>query len=755
MGNAKNLYTGVTLLLSLLLMFVHQWRSQPPQPLGVNAPLEVFSAGRASLILEEVLSEGVPHAVGTSANLTVRQNIEQELRKLGISYQIQETWGCHHRRNLCAPVSNIIATIEGTEAQSSIALMAHYDSVPTSLGVGDDGLAVAAILETTRILKLDPKYKHNLVLVFTDGEEAGLLGAEAFFRSAPEAKKIDVVLNYEGGGSAGVSRLLRTSSNSQQLISAYSHTATHPIGSSLSIEIFARMPNDTDFSVALRHGKQGLDFAFAEERSHYHTINDNLDNLSLESLQHHGENMLPVVRYLLNHYLPDQTGTPLVYTDAYGFWINWPITWQLPICLLVTVLFLYVVLKPMSRTRLQAFLKGTIFAMTILLVSLILGFFLLQLLKSYHDGLPAWPADPLGFRLSLFGITLSAGLFTAAIWARGNHHPFAFFGAWLIMLGATFGCVVWLPNAANTLLIAVTPAIFIIAAANALSERFRHWKPWLHAASLIMLIPTTLGFYYPIESSQGYRLGVALLPFLALFSMVFSTLTSGHGQVRIAAGTLLIAVIGLIYAFAQPLYSTQRLQPVNLYQFYDLDNEKGYVSMVSVGAPPPELLESGGFETEAKTLLPYSTYESRYWKPVNETWPAINLLTPPTTVAEQQGGDRLIELSLDLTEIDNEFRLYWPTEIRLKRFLIDGASYADPIATSTRQFNSITLYGTAGRHVKLSLAFEHDGPVPVYTTIVRHLLPMNLHDLVEARDQALATPVHQGDQALLFRRLTL
>ena len=57
--------------------------------------------------------------------------------------------------------------------------MAHYDSVEMAPGAGDDGAAVAAILETTRALVLDAPFKNSVMLIFTDGEEAGLRRIQA------------------------------------------------------------------------------------------------------------------------------------------------------------------------------------------------------------------------------------------------------------------------------------------------------------------------------------------------------------------------------------------------------------------------------------------------------------------------------------------------------------------------------------------------------------------------------------------------
>ena len=57
------------------------------------------------------------------------------------------------------------------------------------------------------------------------------------------------------------------------------------------------MPNDTDLTVFKAAGLNGLNFAFGEGLGHYHTTSDNLQELSKESLQHHGEYMVSLARH--------------------------------------------------------------------------------------------------------------------------------------------------------------------------------------------------------------------------------------------------------------------------------------------------------------------------------------------------------------------------------------------------------------------------------------------------------------------------
>jgi Zn-dependent M28 family amino/carboxypeptidase len=96
-------------------------------------------------------------------------------------------------------VDNIVATLPGRDPTGAVVLVAHYDSVAAGPGASDDGAAVAAMLETIRAVRVGGPLRNDLVLLIADGEEAGLLGADAFVRSNSLAGQRAVVLNWEAG----------------------------------------------------------------------------------------------------------------------------------------------------------------------------------------------------------------------------------------------------------------------------------------------------------------------------------------------------------------------------------------------------------------------------------------------------------------------------------------------------------------------------------------------------------------------------
>ncbi len=106
------------------------------------------------------------------------------------------------------------------------------------------------------------------------------------------------MVNLEARGTGGESIMFETSDENAWLVDAYAHAVRRPAALSVTYEAYKRLPNDTDLTVFKRAGLAGMNFAFIDEVSHYHTPLDDLAHLDLGSLQHQGENALAVARTL-------------------------------------------------------------------------------------------------------------------------------------------------------------------------------------------------------------------------------------------------------------------------------------------------------------------------------------------------------------------------------------------------------------------------------------------------------------------------
>lgn len=203
--------------------------------------------------------------------------------------------------------------------------------------------------------------KHGIVLLFNNAEEDGLLGARAFGYS-PLLKFCHTFVNLEGAGAGGRAVLFRTTD--LQAAEAYAKSP-HPFGSVVAANAFERgvIKSGTDFEVfAPAFGQRGLDIAFYEPRSRYHTEDDDTRHTSVRSIWHmlsaalaSTERLSEVTGTVFNGDRADgddslvQNGKPTegVYFDWYGSgWLTFPLrglfAWSLTL-LVVTPVVLSIV----------------------------------------------------------------------------------------------------------------------------------------------------------------------------------------------------------------------------------------------------------------------------------------------------------------------------------------------------------------------------------------------------------------------------
>ncbi|HLU38995.1 MAG TPA: M20/M25/M40 family metallo-hydrolase, partial [Planctomycetota bacterium] len=182
----------------------------------------------------------------------------------------------------------------------AVLLAAHYDSVPAGPGASDDGVAVAAMLETARALLAGPRPERPVILLIDDGEELGLFGARAFCAEHPWARDVAAVLNFEARGTGGPSLMFETAGGDLDLLRRAASVLSRPMTGSAFAAVYRTMPNDTDLTVFRAHGLAGLNFAFLGGGRRYHTPLDDLAHADPGSMQHHGEQMLALTRALAN-----------------------------------------------------------------------------------------------------------------------------------------------------------------------------------------------------------------------------------------------------------------------------------------------------------------------------------------------------------------------------------------------------------------------------------------------------------------------
>jgi hypothetical protein len=304
----------------------------------------------------------------------VRAYLVERLKSLGLEPEVQSALA--HRdqpvSTNAAFVHNIVARLPGTASSGAIMLMAHYDSVSSGPGASDDGAGVVAILETVRALQAGEPLKNDLIVLLTDGEELGLLGAQAFADDHPWMKEVALVINLEARGSSGGSMMFETSGGNGRLVAEYARVAARPVTTSLFADLYKQMPNDTDLTVFLEKGVSGLNFAYGDNWSDYHTGHDSLTDLDVGSLQHHGENALYLARHFGTLRLDELQGENRIFFSLLGLAVlHYPRSWALPLAGLVLLLFVGVVAFGLRRERLS--FKGMALGAVASLLSMVGG----------------------------------------------------------------------------------------------------------------------------------------------------------------------------------------------------------------------------------------------------------------------------------------------------------------------------------------------------------------------------------------------
>jgi hypothetical protein len=256
-----------------------------------SRPEPRFSIDNARAHVQMLAGTIGSRAVGTPENARARDYIIDQLRLYGYDVRVQETDARRPEAGATAHVFNIIAVRAGAES-SAIGLVSHYDSSPNAPGAADDGLGVAVSLEAARVLGAKTDRRHSLFILITDGEEAGLMGAAGLVTDREVMGRLQAYINVESIGSDGGAMLFEAGPANNWIIKPWARQAPHPRGGSYAIEIYTRLPNDTDFSILKRHDLPGLNFAAVGDGYPYHTARDTPERLTNRALLDTGENVV-------------------------------------------------------------------------------------------------------------------------------------------------------------------------------------------------------------------------------------------------------------------------------------------------------------------------------------------------------------------------------------------------------------------------------------------------------------------------------
>jgi len=752
-SGGRGLIVALALLALALLLAIVQ--SGAPAPKGADAPAAEFSAGRAREILSDLVGDGVPHPTGSPANAKVREKILSRLRGLGYAPEVQEAFSCTQPGD-CARVSNVLARLPGREPGKSVLLMAHYDSVAAGPGASDDVSGVAAILEVARILKAGPPPRHGVLLLLDDGEELGLLGARAFIEQSPAADEVAAVVNLEARGSSGPSLMFETSGSDAWLVSRYAAGAPRPFTSSLFSAIYDLMPNDTDLTVFKQRNVPGLNFAFIDGPSHYHTTLDNLESSSPGSLQHHGDNALAAVRGIAEANLDAPPQGRAVFFDLFhAVVVRWPAGFSPVLGLLA--LLLTIAAAVIARRRGLATWSSVVLGLLVPLAALILTLILvLGLLRLLTGAFPSpWVARPLPATAVFWLISLAASLFVAGLLGRRSSPAGLWAGVWIFWSLAGLLLGFFMPGASYLFLV---PALIAGLCGLALGGRaggstIPSILPVFVAA--LLWFPTLRALYLGL-GLQGLGVTGLLLSFIfsALAPLVRPSGSLGRRWVPIAAGAA--AVLCVVLAMVSPPFSPQSPRPLVMQLYKNADSGEARWVVRAGMALPPAMRKVADFGQQPGPAYPWSPPRSRsFVAPA----PALDAPAPELAVLEDSVADGKRHLRLRLTSPRGAANgtLVIPAEARVESVKIEGQTVSmdrrqvGPGGMGWRQFTNHTL-SPAGAEYEIVLGATQPLDWHVFDRSLG--LPPSGQAMAAARPKD-AVPFQDGDGTVVSRKVKI
>ena len=388
----------ISLVSFFILLLAAFWGFYDQKPISIhksNSPTE-FSIDNALAHLKNISKE--IHHVGSEGHKNVQNYLVNELEKLGLQANVQIQTAFNKKWVAGTTTENVIARIEGKENGKALLILSHYDSSPNiAIGASDAGSGVVTILEGVRaFLAKGEQPKNDIIVMLSDAEELGLLGAKAFVQYHPWAKDVGLVLNFEARGSGGPSyMLMETNGKNSKLIDEFLNAnPKYPTSNSLLYSIYKKLPNDTDLTIFREDGDiNGFNFAFIGDHFDYHTMQDTYERLDRTTLAHQGDYLINCLNYFAHsdiENLDSEVDNVYVNFPIIGMLV-YPFAWGNTILLITGILLIVLVFLGLGMNRLNGkqilfgFLPSLISTIVCGAVSYFLWKVILMIHPDYHD----------------------------------------------------------------------------------------------------------------------------------------------------------------------------------------------------------------------------------------------------------------------------------------------------------------------------------------------------------------------------------
>jgi hypothetical protein len=638
-------------------------------------------------------------------------------------------------------------------------LAAHYDSVPAGPGAADDAAGVAAVLEIAHILSARPT-RHPVILLLTDGEEAGLLGALLFVRQHSLAHRVKAAVNLEGRGDSGPSLMFETGAANTWLMQLYQDSVARPITDSLFYTVYRALPNDTDFTAFKAAHFQGYNFAYIGNVGRYHTPLDTVSNLSLRTLQHQGDNALSVVVALANADSLRAPPSDAVFADVLSRRLMvWPASVNLGVAALTLLLLL--VEAALFRRRRQLRVREIVLSAFGALASVgvaLLASVCATALVWFVGKLPlfAWIAHPQGCSVACAAIVLAAAGLNAAWLATRCGFWGAWFGSALLLASWALGLAFMLPGVS---FIALAPAaVAALFAAPCAWPGPRGVAAWSTTLAILAPLFTVMMLLSPIVNLSYPALGILSWPVMAVLlsfaAMLLLPLLMGAPLIRqITIFSGFAAAGGVLITLLLPTYSAQWPLRLNFQYLLDSDAKQAFwIADPASRALPARVAGAAPFSLRARPAYAGSNPQV-YFAPA----PLASLDPPQLTVALASGeSGRTTRYRLHLQSprgAPHAFVIFPPgAGMRGLRVITPDGELPTPLYEMANGATRVEFVGVPSE----GMDFEIDSPArPVIAQVFDASYELPAGEFLQRLRGTDAASAQDGDVTVVQRTVTL
>lgn len=756
----------------IIILFTVYWSFSDITPTLIPDEKELkatdFSINNALYHLKKISKK--PHHTGSPEHKLVQYYIINELKKLGLIAKIQQKTAINKKWRASTTTENIVAKIKGTEKGKSLLLLTHYDSNPhSSLGASDAGSGVVTILEGLRAFlakKIQPK--NDIIILFSDAEELGLLGAQAFVENHPFAKNIGLVLNFEARGSGGASyMLMETNGKNKKILTEFLNSnPNYPAANSLMYSIYKKLPNDTDLTIFRENGNiNGFNFAFIDDHFDYHTVQDSYERLNRETLQHQAEYFTTSLNYFSNSNLNDtNSNEDYIYVNfPFTKLLIYPFSWVLPMFILALVIFLALLYLGIKNEKLtiNGLLKGFIpyFICIILCVGISYGLWKLILLihPEYTDILHGFTYN--GYQYIIAFISLNSWILFK-IYNKFNTKKTADLYIAPIFTGLILNYFImqYMPGA-GFFIIPIYACLIILAILIYMDIRDRS-RATLFA---IISIPT-IYMIAPMLQLFPVALGLKTLFISAfLLTLIFGfTLPVFHqykkkNNWQVVAGFISIVFFGL--ATFNSGYSIDKRKPNSIVFIQNSDTNTSYWATYNkkLDGFTKQVFKNDYLEgtipfIEGKSK--YNTGFSYHKKAENKNFPISNITINKDTIIN---NERELNFTITPTRKINRYEFNNNSILKLKKLTINGVFYDDG-KEFTANKGTLLIYQMANSDKNVTISFSIDKNIKPDITlneISYDLLSNNKFNLKPRSEIMMPMPFVVNDAIICSRKIKL